>query len=99
MRRFLRIDAAIGMALVVVPSISAAEQADPEVRAILAAWQKRQQETKAIACKLSGTRTFTQGSYSGLFADGSVRSLRHGTSPVVVSALLTPNGGEPTPEY
>jgi prepilin-type processing-associated H-X9-DG protein len=34
-----------------------------------------------------------------LFADGSVQPLQHGTSPIVVSALLTPNGGEPTPDY
>jgi prepilin-type N-terminal cleavage/methylation domain-containing protein/prepilin-type processing-associated H-X9-DG protein len=33
-----------------------------------------------------------------VFADGSVRPLVYGTSPSVVLALLTPQGGEPNPE-
>ncbi len=32
-----------------------------------------------------------------LFGDGSVRLVRHGTAPVAVRALLTPNGGEVSP--
>jgi prepilin-type N-terminal cleavage/methylation domain-containing protein/prepilin-type processing-associated H-X9-DG protein len=34
-----------------------------------------------------------------LFADGSVRGLRHGTDTVIVAALLTPAGGEVTPDF
>jgi prepilin-type N-terminal cleavage/methylation domain-containing protein/prepilin-type processing-associated H-X9-DG protein len=33
-----------------------------------------------------------------LFGDGSVRLLRHGTPPSVISALLTPSGGEVIPD-
>lgn len=36
---------------------------------------------------------------SFLFADGSVQSLRHGTAAAIVSALLTPAGGEVTPAF
>jgi prepilin-type N-terminal cleavage/methylation domain-containing protein/prepilin-type processing-associated H-X9-DG protein len=34
-----------------------------------------------------------------LFADGSVRLVSYETSPQVVSAILTPNGREPVPEF
>lgn len=34
-----------------------------------------------------------------LFADGGVRSLRHGTPPSVVAALMTPTGGEIISDY
>ena len=33
-----------------------------------------------------------------LFADGSVRLIPYGTPPLQVQSLLTPNGGEVTPE-
>jgi prepilin-type processing-associated H-X9-DG protein len=38
-----------------------------------------------------------QGGVQFLFADGSVRTLNYGTSPMVVQVLRTPDGGEPTP--
>jgi prepilin-type processing-associated H-X9-DG protein len=34
-----------------------------------------------------------------LFADGSVRSLAFETARVLLNALMTPNGGEPVPDF
>jgi prepilin-type processing-associated H-X9-DG protein len=39
------------------------------------------------------------GGVQFLFADGSVHSLSYATSSATVLALLTPAGGEPTPDF